>query len=154
MNDHDSHEVQEALRQANNALAEGARAGARPGWYPYALGLSVAFALGSFAVPWLTMGGVVLGGILIPLALEEIARRRTGASPVKTYFAPGVRMTTSIFLTIGGALCASALILLKTTGDVSFVLIAAPLLGIVTTICTWSVGWSRRSGRSEEAAAQ
>ncbi|WAP50465.1 hypothetical protein OL239_10370 [Arthrobacter sp. ATA002] len=116
------------------------------------LGLSAALALGSFAVPWLTITGVVVGGILGPLALEAAARRSTGASPEKTYFAPGFRVPAAVFVILGGALCASALFLLKTTGHVAFVVAAAVLLGIVTTACTWSVGRFRRTGLSAAAA--
>lgn len=147
-----SQEAREALRRANEAAVQGARAGARPWWYPVGLGLSVAFALGSFAVPWLTATGVVLGGILSPVALEAMARRSSGTSPAKTYFSPGFRVPAAVFVVLGGGLCASALILLKTSGNVAFVLVAAVLLGIVTAACTWSVSRYRRTGHSAGAA--
>ena len=152
MNIHGPQEARDALRRANEAVEQGARAGARPWWYPVGLGLSAAFALGSFAVPWLTTTGVVLGGILFPLALEAMARRRSGASPVKTYCAPGFRVPSAVFVVLGAGLCASALILLKTSGNVVFVLVAAVLLGIVTAACTWRVSRHRRTGSDAGAA--
>ena len=152
MNNHEAQEAQEALRRAHEAVVQGSRAGVRPWWYPVGLGLSVAFALGSFAVPWLTATGVVLGGILIPVALEAMARRSSGASPAKTYFAPGFRVPAAVFVVLGGGLCATALILLKTSGNTAFVLIAAVFLGIVTSVCTWGISRYRRSGHIARAA--
>lgn len=145
MNDRDPQDNEEALSQASVAARQGAQAGVRPAWYPLGLGLSLAAALASFAVPWLTIAGVVLGGVIAPLALEQGARRSTGASPAKRYFAPGVRKVTVIFVLVAAALCSAALVLLKTTGETTSVLVAAVALGIVTALCTWQVGRSRRS---------
>ncbi|AZZ56905.1 hypothetical protein C5E08_13990 [Rathayibacter iranicus] len=111
-------------------------------------------ALASFAVPWLTITGVVLGGIIAPLALEQLARRSTGASPVKSYFAPGTRMVTVAFVLVSAALCAASLFLLKTTGETTYVLVAAVALGIVTALCTWQVGRSRRSALAVDPSAR
>ncbi|WP_146076804.1 hypothetical protein [Rathayibacter tritici] len=116
------------------------------------MGVSLAAALASFAVPWLTITGVVLGGVIGPVLLERLARRRNGASPAKNYFASGARVATVTFVIVAAALCATALILLKTTGETAYVLVAAMALGIVTTLCTWRVGRSRQSAPDVDPA--
>lgn len=152
MNSLDPQASQDALREASEAFRQGARVAARPAWYPSGLGLSLAAALASFAVPWLTITGVVLGGVIAPILLEQLARRCTGASPAKNYFAPGARVATVVFVIVAAALCTTGLALLKTTGEPAYVLVAAVALGIVTTVCTWQVGRSRLSAPGADPA--
>lgn len=145
MIDKDQAEARELLAAAQQAEDAGARAAARPAWYPPALGLSMGLALASFAVPWLTITGVVLGVVVLPLVIEAVARSRTGASPV-SHLAPGARgqVVASVVVVVG--VTAAALVHLKTTGAVWGVLVGAVVVGAVITWCTSLVSRRRSSG--------
>lgn len=151
MNDQDISQARDALSAADRAHDAGIRAGARPIWYPLALGLSVAFALGSFVFPWLTITGVVLGAVILPVAIDMTARRVSGASPLSNSFAAGTRGPVIASIVIVVAVAAGALVLLKTTGAVWGVLAGAGIVGIVTAWCTWWLERRRRAaGRSHD----
>lgn len=133
--------ARELLGIADQAQRDGARAGARPGWYPPALGLSVALALASFAVPWLTSAGVVLGAVVLPVVIETAVRRRSGAAPLGDYLGPRTRGPVIASLAAVVLVTAAALVLLKVTGAVWGVLVGAVVVGVVTAWCT---GWVSR----------
>lgn len=64
----------------------------------------------------------------------------------------GARVATVVFVIVAAALCTTGLVLLKTTGETAYVLVAAVALGIVTTVCTWQVGRSRLSAPGADPA--
>lgn len=80
--------ARQALEQARADRAAGAARAARPGWYAPALGLSMAVALASFSLD-LPAIGVPLGLVIGPVAIELLARQRTGASPLRSYAGQG-----------------------------------------------------------------
>lgn len=135
--------ARELLAAAREAQAAGARAGARPTWYPVALGASVALAVASFAVPSLTITGIVLGAVIAPVVLESVARRRTGASPAKDYLARGRRVPALTWVVVTAVVVGTALVHLKVTGALGGVLLAAVVAGLVTVGCARSVNRAR-----------
>lgn len=143
MNNEDPTRVRELLAAAQQAQEAGARAGARPAWYPPALGVSVALALASFAVPWLTVIGVVLGAVILPLVIEATARRVAGAAPRGDVLRAETRGPVLGTLVVVVGVTAGALVLLKATGDVWGVLVGAVVVGVLTAWCTWWVSRQR-----------
>jgi len=138
--------ARELLGVARQAQQDGARVGARPSWYPPALGLSVALALASFAVPWLTSVGVVLGAVVLPVVIEAAARRTSGAAPLGDYLGPRTRGPVLASLAVAVLVTVAALVLLKVTGAVWGVLVGAVVIGVVTTWCTRWVSRQRLTG--------
>ncbi|TNC17204.1 transposase [Georgenia sp. 311] len=115
---------------------------------PPALGLSVALALASFAVPWLTSVGVVLGAVVLPVVIEAAARRTSGAAPLGDYLGPRTRGTVLASLAVAVLVTAAALFLLKVTGAVGGVLVGAVVISVVTAWCT---RWVSRQRLTEGA---
>lgn len=91
--------AREALAQARADRAAGAARAARPGWYAPALGLSMALALASFSLD-LPAIGVPLGLVMGPVAIELLARRRTGASPIRSYAGQGPLLVAYVAVVI------------------------------------------------------
>ena len=132
MSEPSADEVEKLLRAAGSAESRGAAAIRRPAWYAVGLGVSTGLALASFAVPGLTMAGVVLGAILLPMVLEIQARRQTGGSPAKSYLQPPTRATAVAYAAGGAAVAAVSLAALKATGESWVVLPGALVLGVGT----------------------
>lgn len=137
------------LRAAGSARARGAFTVRRPWWYAFGLGLSVGLALASFAVPGMATAGVVVGAILLPMALEFEARRRTGGSPMKSYLAGPTRRTALAYGAGGAAVAATSLVALKVTGASWVVLPGALILAVGTVVAARRV--ERLRGRAEVA---
>lgn len=145
--------ARDSLAMAREAQHQGSRAGARPAWYPVALGLSVTLALASFAVPSLTLTGMVLGAVVLPVLLETVVRRTSGVSPRKDYLARHLRAPALTWVVVVGGVAVAALVRLKVTGAVDGVLAAAVVAGVVTTACTWWVSRRRDAGPARAVTA-
>lgn len=137
------------LRSAESARARGASTVGRPWWYAIGLGLSVGLAVASFAVPGMATAGVVVGAILLPVALEFEARRRTGGSPMKSYLEGPTRRTALAYVAGGAAVAGASLGALKVTGANWVVLPGALLLAVGTVIAARRI--ERFRGRAEVA---
>lgn len=127
-------QAERLLHAAGSAEGRGAAAARRPTWYPLGLAIAVGLALASFAVPGLSIAGVVVGAIVLPVALELEARRRTGASPVKAYLDPPTRGTALAYAACGAAVAALSLAALKATGESWVVLPGALVLAVGTFV--------------------
>lgn len=134
MRDPSTEEAARLLESADDARARGSAAVRRPSWYAIALGLCVALALGGFAVPGMATTGLVLGGVVLPLAIDLEVRRRIGSSPAKSYLEPLTRTTTITAVLIGTVIAAISLVALKVTGESWVVLPGAALLGVGTAV--------------------
>lgn len=132
MHDTSAAEAARLLEAAADARSRGASAVRRPAWYPIGLGLCTALALAGFALPGMATTGVVLGAIVLPLALEVEARRRTGGAPRPSYLEPPFRSTTLVAVPVGVAVAAASLVALKTTGVSWVVLPGAVVVGVGT----------------------
>lgn len=106
MNDVDGRTAAEALARSRKDTALGARSAARPWWYHPALGVCMFLALASFSLDAPAIG-VPLGLVVGPVALEMLARQRTGAAPLQQYADPSVRGVVIPYvlavLALGGA---------------------------------------------------
>ncbi|MFG2678571.1 hypothetical protein [Streptomyces sp. NPDC048392] len=126
-------DAREAISRAEAAQADGAERAVRPTWYYPALGGGLLLAFASFSLDMATFG-VPIGLVIVPVAVETLARQATGASPYRSYTGPATRGIAVAFVLLTAALFALGLALESAVGLTGAMAVAGLAAAAVTVV--------------------